>query len=48
MISDSVDLWDTDVGLLHIQLIGTKLPKIHETIPEVGFESSKSPAKSES
>ena len=35
IISDSVELWDTDVCFLHIQ-------------PEVDFESSKSPAKSES
>ena len=35
---------------LHIQLTGTNvlLPKIHKTPPEVDFESSRSPAKSES
>ena len=50
MISDSVELWDTDVCFLHIQLIGTnvRLPKIHKTLPEVDFESSRPPAKSES
>ena len=50
MISDSVELWDTDVCFLHIQLIVTnvRLPKIHKIHPEVDFESSKSPAKTES
>ena len=35
MISDSVELWDTDVCFLHIQLIGTnvRLPKIHKIPP---------------
>ena len=35
---------------LHIQLIGTNvwLPKMHNVPPEVDFESSRSPAKSES
>ena len=35
---------------LHIQLIGTNvwLPKMHNVHPEVDFESSRSPAKSES
>ena len=50
MISDSVDLWETDVCFLHIQLPGTDvlLPKIHKTLPEVDFESSRSLAKSDS
>ena len=50
MISDSVELWDTAVCFLHIQLMGTnvRLPKIHKTSPEVDVESSRSPAKSES
>ena len=48
--SESVELCETDVCFLHIQLTGTKvrLPKIHMTPPEVDFESSRSPAKSES
>ena len=50
MISDSVELRDTDVCFLHIQLIGTnvRLPKMHRTPPDVDFESSRSPGKSES
>ena len=50
MISDSVELWATAVCFLHIQLIGTNewLPKTHNVPPEVDFESSRSPAKSES
>ena len=50
MISDSVELCETEVCFLHIQLIGTNvwLPKIHNVPPEVDFESSRSPAKSES
>ena len=41
MISDSVELWDTDVWFLHVQLMGTNvlLPNTHETHPEVDFES---------
>ena len=48
MISDSVELWETAVCFLHIQLIGTNvwLPKTHNVPPEVDFESSRSPAKS--
>ena len=49
--SDSVELWDTDVSFLHIQLTGTKCStskKKHEILPDVDFESSKYPAKSES
>ena len=50
MISDSVELCETAVCFLHIQLIGTNvwLPKTHNVPPEVDFESSRSPAKSES
>ena len=41
---------ETAIRFLHIQLTGTNvlLPKIHSTPPEVDFESSRSPAKSES
>ena len=41
MISDSVDLWDTDVCFLHTQLIGTtvRLPRIQKLPPEVDFEA---------
>ena len=48
MISDSVELCETAVCFLHIQLIGTNvlLSKTHKTHPEVDFESSRSPAKS--
>ena len=37
MISDTVELWDTDVCFLLIQHIGThvRLPKIHEIPPKV-------------
>ena len=50
MISDSVELCETEVCFLHIQLFGTNvwLPKTHNVPPEVDFESSRSPAKSES
>ena len=50
MISDSVELCETEVYYLHIQLIGTNvwLPKTNNVPPEVDFESSRSPAKSES
>ena len=50
IISASVELCETEVCFLHIQLIGTNvwLPKIHKTPPDVHFESSTSPAKSES
>ena len=43
----SVELCETEVCNLHIQLSGTKvlLPKIHKTPPVVDFESSRSPAK---
>ena len=50
MISDSVELCETAVCFLHIQLIGTNvwLPKTHHVPLEVDFESSRSSAKSES
>ena len=50
MISDSVELCETAVCFLHVQLTGTNvlLPIIHKTPPEVDFENSSSPAKSES
>ena len=50
IISASVELCETEVCFLHIQLIGTNvwLPKMHRTPPDVDFESSRSPAKSES
>ena len=50
MISDSVELCETEVCFKHIQLIGTNvwLPQKHNVPPDVGFESSRSPAKSES
>ena len=50
MISDFVQLGDTDVCFLHIQLMGAnvRLPKIHKTPSEIDFVSSRSPAKSES
>ena len=50
IISDSGELCETEVCFLHIQLIGTNvwLPKMHNVPPEVDFEPSRSPAKSES
>ena len=50
MISDSVELCETEVCFLYIQLIGTNvwLLKMHNVPPDVDFESSRSPAKSES
>ena len=50
MISDSVELCETEVCFLHIQLVGTnvRLPNTHNVPPEVDFESSRSPEKSES
>ena len=49
-ISASVELCETEVRFLHIQLTGTNvwLPKTHNVPPDVDLESSKSPAKSES
>ena len=49
IISYSVQPWDTDVCLLHIQPMGAnvRLPNLHKMLPEVDFESSRSPAKSE-
>ena len=50
MISDSVELCETEVCFLHIQLVGRNvwLPKTHNVPPGLDFESSRSPAKSES
>ena len=52
MISDSVELCETEVCFLHIQLIGKNVwqqkKKTHNAPPDVVFESSRSPAKSES
>ena len=50
MISDSVQLCESEVCFLHIQLIGTNvwLPKTHNVPPEVDLESSRSHRKSES
>ena len=50
IISASVEQCETDVLFLHMQLIGTNvwLPNMHKSLPEVDFESSRSPAKSES
>ena len=44
MIPDSVELCETEVCFLHIQLVGTYvwLPKTHNVPPEVDFESSRS------
>ena len=49
-IFGSVELWDTDVCFLHIQLMRTNVgvPKINKIHPEIDFECSRSPAKSES
>ena len=49
-VSDSVELCETEACFLHIQLMGTnvRLPNIRKIPPEVDFESSRSPAKSES
>ena len=50
IIPDSVELRETAVYFLHIQLVGTNvwLPKTHNVPQEVDFESSRSPARSES
>ena len=50
IIPDSVALCETEVCFLHIELIGTNVwhPNVHKISPEVDFESSRSPAKSES
>ena len=49
MISASVELCETEVCFLHIQLLGTNvwLPKMHGFLPDVDFESSRSSEKSE-
>ena len=46
----SVELCETEVCFLHIQITGTKvrLPKKNKMPPNVDFESLRSPAKSES
>ena len=43
MNSDSVEVCETAVCVLHIQPTGTNvlLPKIHKTLSEVDFESSR-------
>ena len=50
MISASVELCETEVCFFHIQLTGTNVwpPKMHRIPPNVDFESSRSPANSES
>ena len=50
IISASVEHCETEVCFLHIQLPDTNvwLPKMHKSLPDVDFESSRSPAKSES
>ena len=49
IVSDSVELCDTHVCFLHIQLTGTNvwLPNMHNVPVEVDFESLRSSAKSE-
>ena len=49
-MSDSVELCETEVCFLHIQMIGTEvcIPNMHNVPPYLDFESSRSPAKSES
>ena len=46
----SVELCETAVCFLHIQLSGTKvrLPKMHKTSPDLDLKYSRSPAKSAS
>ena len=50
IISASVELCETEVCFLHLQLTGTNvwLPNMHKTPSDVDFESFRSPAKSES
>ena len=50
IISASVELCETEVCFLHLQLTGTNvwLPNMHKTPTDVDFESFRSPAKSES
>ena len=50
IISASLELYETEVCFLHIQLIGTNvwLPKMYRIPPDIDFESSTSLAKSES
>ena len=48
--SASEELCETEVCFSHLQLVGTNvwLPKMHRIPPDVDFESSNSPAKSDS
>ena len=48
--SASVELCQTEVCFLHIQVVCTnvRLLNMHRNPPDVDFESSRSPAKSES
>ena len=50
MVSDSVELCETEVCFLHTQLVRIEvwLPKMRNVPPEVDFASSRSPAKLES
>ena len=50
IISASVELCETEVCFLHVQLTGTNvwLPKMHKNSPDVDFKSYRSPAKSKS
>ena len=51
LTSDSVELCETVVRFLHIQLVGTNGSTFTKNIkmsPDVDLESSRSPAKSES
>ena len=50
IISDSVELCETEVCFLRIELIETNvwLPNMHKSPPDVDLEYSRSPAKSES
>ena len=48
MVSDPVELWDTDVCFWHILLMGgnVRLPNLHKIHPEVDFHFSKPQQKS--
>ena len=49
MISDSVELCETEVCFVHPANWNKRVAsEIHNVAPEVDFESSKDPAKSES
>ena len=47
--SGSVELCETEVCVLHIQLMGTnvRVPKIHRILPDVDCGSTRSPGKCE-